>query len=225
LPRPSCPSSPLPWARLISAPSRYPCAPALSLCVCVCRGAALSASPSPRPPWTSTRALAHARQDPRPHRPPTHPQLLFEHRPRPHSLPRPISHSLALSLALCPRCSTSPETHARLDNRPAHRKPRQATPRFPRGEAPVPKLGFPNCASLLANFSFAGGWLWRSAAPARWPAKLSRSSAPAPAPSIPLALLKIIQALEHLSPLSAARISHRSYPDPPGVLSQPFSPL
>jgi hypothetical protein len=61
-------------------------------------------------------------------------------------------------------------------------------------------LGFPNYASLLANFGFAGGWSWRSAAPTRWPTKLARSSAPVPVPEVPLALLKLSQALARLKP-------------------------
>ena len=86
-------------------------------------------------------------------------------------------------------------------------------------------LSFPSCASLLANFDFAGGWPWWSAAPARWLAKLARSSAPAPTPGVPLALLKLVQALARLRPLPAAEIPHRSYPDLPEVLLQLFFPL
>jgi hypothetical protein len=37
-------------------------------------------------------------------------------------------HAALLSLALCPRRSTSPETHACLPGHLAHRRPRQATP-------------------------------------------------------------------------------------------------
>jgi hypothetical protein len=48
------------------------------------------------PPWTS----AHACRDPQPRRLPMHPQLPFEPRPHPHSLPCPISRKLTLSRAL-----------------------------------------------------------------------------------------------------------------------------
>jgi hypothetical protein len=81
------------WARLISALNRFPRAPVPSRCVV---GPPCQLCLPRDPPWTST----HAHRDPRPRRPPTHPQLLFEHRPHPHSLPCPISHSLTLSRAL-----------------------------------------------------------------------------------------------------------------------------
>jgi hypothetical protein len=131
-------------------------------------------------------------------------------------------------------CPLSSSTHAvRPRRRPgpavpviqstgSHARPPQAPPR---GETPVPMLGFPNCASLLANFGFTGGWPWRPAAPAWWQAKLARSSAPVPTPGVPLALLKIVQTLAHLRPPPRGRIPHRSYPDLPGVLPQSFSPL
>jgi hypothetical protein len=75
-------------------------------------------------------------------------------------------------------------------------------------------LGFPNCASLLANFDFVGGWSWRSAAPARWPAKLARSSAPATALGVPLALLKLVQALARLRPPPRGRNPSPELPRP-----------
>jgi hypothetical protein len=102
------------WGRAVGASCLHPRAP-LPLCLAgpsrqcaeplpprarslsLCRGTALSAPPSPRPPWTNTRA----RMPRSPAMSPTHaPHLLFEHRPHPHSLPRPISHSLALSCDL-----------------------------------------------------------------------------------------------------------------------------
>jgi hypothetical protein len=88
------------------------------------RGTALSAPPSPHPAMDQ-----HARTRARTLRSlatsPAHtPQLLFEHRPHPHSLPRSISRKLAL----CQRRSTSPETRARRAGHLACRKPCQATP-------------------------------------------------------------------------------------------------
>jgi hypothetical protein len=90
-------------------------------------GTALSAPPSSRPPWTNTRALAHARRDPRPRHPPTHPSFfLSSSRARTRS---PVSFRTASpSLALYSRRSASPETHARRASHPVRRKPRQATP-------------------------------------------------------------------------------------------------
>jgi hypothetical protein len=146
---------------------------------------------------------------------PTHaPQLLFEHRPRPHSLPRPISHSLTLSCsahAARPRRRSAPAMPV-VQSAGSHARPPRAPPR---GKTPVPMLGFPNCASLLANFDFVGGWSWRSAAPARWPAKLARSSAPATTLGVPLDLLKLVQALARLRPPPHGGIPHRSYPTRP----------
>jgi hypothetical protein len=104
------------------------------------------------------------------------------------------------SLALCPRRSASLETRARCASRPVHQKPHQATPSSTPRWAPVPMLGFPNCALLLANFGFVGGWSWMSPAPARWAAKLARSSDSALTPSVPLTLLKLVQALAPQTP-------------------------
>jgi hypothetical protein len=86
-------------------------------------------------------------------------------------------------------------------------------------------LGFPKYASLLANFGFAGGWLWQSVAPARWPTKLARSSAPASAPGVPLALLKLVQALTRLRPPPRGLNPSTELPHLPEVPPQPFSPL
>jgi hypothetical protein len=81
------------------------------------------------PSWTSTCALAHARRDPRPRRPPTHPiSFLSTTHTRTRS-PIPFC-TASLSLALYPRRSTSPETRARRAGHLARRKPRQATPSF-----------------------------------------------------------------------------------------------
>jgi hypothetical protein len=84
--------------------------------------------------------------------------------------------------------------------------------------------GFLNYASSSANFGFAGVRPWRSAAPARWPAELARSSVPATVPGVPLSLLKPVQALARLRPLPAAGIPHRNNPDPP-EFSLRYSPL
>jgi hypothetical protein len=52
-------------------------------------------------PAVDQHARTRARMPRSPAMSPTHaPHLLFEHRPHPHSLPRPISHSLALSCDL-----------------------------------------------------------------------------------------------------------------------------
>jgi hypothetical protein len=81
---------------LRQTPSRYPRMLALPLAA---SWDPLSAPPSPRPPWTSARTRARS-----PGSSATSPahalSSFFEHRPRPHSLPRPISHSFALSCAL-----------------------------------------------------------------------------------------------------------------------------
>jgi hypothetical protein len=114
------------WARLVSALNRFPRTPVPSRCVVepLCQ-LCLPYDPS----WTSTRALAHVRRDPRPRRPPTHPSsFLSTACTRTHSLV-PF-HTVSLSLALCPRCSTSPETRARRAGHLARQKPRQATPSF-----------------------------------------------------------------------------------------------
>jgi hypothetical protein len=88
-PRPLCLTGPI-----RHTPSRCPRAPALSLAASWDPSVSF-ALPAPavdqrartraRMPRSLVTSLAHA------------PQLLFEHRPRPHSLPCPISHSLALS--------------------------------------------------------------------------------------------------------------------------------
>jgi hypothetical protein len=152
---------------LCHAPSRCPARPfSLSLR----RGPPLSASPSPRPPWTSERALAHVVGILGHVALPT-PQLLFEPRPCPHSLPRLISCSLALARALLtppdlagdprppPRPSSSPETapsHPELHLEVGHLcpcsvfpislccRPILASPEFGRGGPPCPRGDRPN---------------------------------------------------------------------------------
>jgi hypothetical protein len=125
LPSPPRPSPPLPRGPALSVRRAVTLVRPLSLSRCAV-GPPLSAPPSPRPLWTSARALAHIRRDPRPLRPPTA-LAFFEHRPHPDSLPRPISRSLALSLALCRHCSILSETRARRAGHLARQKPRQAT--------------------------------------------------------------------------------------------------
>jgi hypothetical protein len=87
------------------------------------RGTALSAPPSPRTamdqractPISLATSPAHA------------PQLPFEPRSHPHSLPCPISRKLTLSRALL--SPASPEFCARRADHPTRQKPRQAVPR------------------------------------------------------------------------------------------------
>jgi hypothetical protein len=125
----SCLRSRIPLPLCLMGPPRQrieplpPCDRPLSLR----RGTTLLAPSSPRPRWTNTRALAHACQDLRPRRPPTHPSsFLSTTRARTRS-PVPFR-TASPSLALCPRRSASPETLARRASRPVRRKPRQTTP-------------------------------------------------------------------------------------------------
>jgi hypothetical protein len=161
--------------------------------------APLSALPYPRPPWTSTRVLAHVHRDPWPHHPPTHPSSFLSTAHARTQSPIPFRTS-RLSLALCPHRSASQETRARRAGHLARWKPRQATPTSPRGETPFLMPDFLNYALSPANFGFTGVWPWRSAAPAWWPAKLTRSNAPTSILGVPLALLKPVQALARLRP-------------------------
>jgi hypothetical protein len=143
-----------------------PHAPILSLC----HGPPLSALPSPRPSWTSERALAHFAGILGHVALPT-PQLLFEPRPRPHSLPRLISSSPAPARALLtlpdlggdprlpPRPSSSLETapsQSELRPEVRHlcpcsvspislcRRPILASVEFGRGGPPCPRGDRPN---------------------------------------------------------------------------------
>jgi hypothetical protein len=135
------------WAWAVGVGCLRPCAPlpflphgpALSVCRTVTlarplylslrHGTALSAPPSSRPPWTNTRALAHARQDPWPRHPPTHPSFFLSSARARARTRSPVSFRTASpSLALYSRRSASPETHARRASHPVPRKPRQATP-------------------------------------------------------------------------------------------------
>jgi hypothetical protein len=149
------------------SPSRCPTHPfSLSLH----HGPSLSVPPSPRLSWTSECALTHVARIlghvalPRP-------QLLFEPRPRPHSLPRLISRRPALARALLtppelvrdprppPRPSSSPETapsHPKLRPKVRHpcsclvssiscgRRPISASPEFGCGGPPRPRGDRPN---------------------------------------------------------------------------------
>jgi hypothetical protein len=117
-PRPRAPLPSLPRGPALPDAESLPRAPILSL---FAPWPPLSAPPSPLLSWTSERALAHVARILGHVALPT-PQLLFEPRPRPHSLPRLNSHSPALSRALLtpsdlagdprppPRPSSSPET-------------------------------------------------------------------------------------------------------------------
>jgi hypothetical protein len=110
-------------ARFVSTLSRSPHVPAPSRCAV---GPPYQLRLPRAPPWTNTHALAHARRDPQPRRPPTHPSsFLSTARTRTRS-PVPF-HARSLPLALCPRCSTSLETRARSAGHLAHQKPCQAT--------------------------------------------------------------------------------------------------
>jgi hypothetical protein len=117
--RPRAPLPSLPRGPALPDAESLPCAPVLSLSLRC--GPPLSVLPSPRPPWTSERALAHVVGILGYITFPT-PQLLFEPRPCPHSLPHLISRSPAPTRALLmppdltrdprppPRPSSSPET-------------------------------------------------------------------------------------------------------------------
>jgi hypothetical protein len=135
------------------------------------RGTPLSAPPSPRP-TVDQHARPHARTPRSPATSLTHaPQLLFEHHPHLHSLPCPVSHSLALSRALPmpldlagdprPPClsPSSPEaTPSDPELRPEVRhpfpcsvspimlcrRPISASPEFGRGGPPRPRSDRPN---------------------------------------------------------------------------------
>jgi hypothetical protein len=61
---------------------------------------------------------------------------------------------------------------------------------LPRGETPVLVPNFPYCALCSSNFAVAGARPRRSAALARWPADLARSSSPVLVPKVHLPLLK-----------------------------------
>jgi hypothetical protein len=144
--------------------------PARPLSLSLRRGPPLSASPSPHLPWTSEHALAHVAGILSHVALPT-PQLLFEPRPCPHSLPRLVSCSTALARALLmppdlagdprppPRPSSSPETtpsHPELCPKVRHlcpcsvspisfcRWPILASPEFGRGGPPRPRGDRPN---------------------------------------------------------------------------------
>jgi hypothetical protein len=168
---------------LRQSPSRYPRAPALSLSLSLRHGTALSAPRSSRPLWTSARALTHVRRDPRPHRSPTRPTS-FEHRPRPHSLPRPISRSVALTRALPtpldlagdprPSCRSSSPPEATL----GHPKLR------PELRHPFPCLVF-LFTPTSSQFGLSGVRPRLLAAPERCPANPTPFSAPALAHTVP----------------------------------------
>ena len=79
--------------------------------------------------WTSTRALAHAPRDPRPRRLPTCPNFFFSTARTRTNCPVPFR-TASLSLALCPRCSASPDIRARRVGHLARQTPRQAAPSF-----------------------------------------------------------------------------------------------
>ena len=108
--QPRCtPAPPDKWVPPVSGGS-LPCALSLSLSLLstLCQPSLSLSTPWDRPvcsafptPVVDQHARTRARTPRSPATSPARaPQHLFEHRPRPHSFPRPISHSLALSRAL-----------------------------------------------------------------------------------------------------------------------------
>jgi hypothetical protein len=109
-------------ARLVSAPSRYPHAPALSRCVV---GPPISSAfPAPA---VDKRAHSHTFVGILGHVARPRPQLFLSTAHAHTHIPVPF-HVASLSLSLCRRHSTSPETRACRAGHPARRKPRQVTP-------------------------------------------------------------------------------------------------
>jgi hypothetical protein len=171
LARPSPPSAS--QARLVSAPSCYHRTPALSLSLVASWDRPASfAFPAPD---VDQHAHTRARTPRSPATSPAHaPQLLFEHRPHPHSLSHPSSHNLAISRALHtslnlagdprPLCRSSSPPEAALGHpelRPEVRHPFpcsvfpivlrcwpiSASPKVGRGGPPHPRGGQPNWPS------------------------------------------------------------------------------
>jgi hypothetical protein len=115
LPSPEHPDSlSVPWAQLVSAPSRSLRALVSSRCAV---GPPYQLRLPREPPWTS----AHARREPRPRRLPMRPSSLLS-TARTRSLSPASFHASSLSRALCPCRSRSPETHTRRTGRPARQK-------------------------------------------------------------------------------------------------------
>jgi hypothetical protein len=128
LPSPARSSPSLPRRPASLDAELFPRAPALSLSRCA-MGPPCQLRLPRAPSWTSTRAPAPARRDPRPCRSPTHPSsFLSTARTRTRTRSPAPFHASSPSLALFPRCSTSPVTSARRANHPARRKLRPATP-------------------------------------------------------------------------------------------------
>jgi hypothetical protein len=131
------------------------------------------------PPWTSTRALAHARRDPRPHRPPTHPSsFLSTTHTRTRSLIPFCTASLSLSHAVpsqldlagdpCSPCRSPSSPEATPSDPELHpevrhlfpcsvslimlcRRPISASPEFGRGGPPRPRDDRSNWSGLLPH--------------------------------------------------------------------------
>jgi hypothetical protein len=128
------------------------------------------------------------------------PQLLFEHRPRPHSLPHPILHILTLSRALPtpfnlardprPPCQSSSPPEAAPGHPELH--PEVIHP-FPCSVFLIVLRCWPISASLEVG---RGGPPHPHGGRPNWPGPVP----PVPAPSVPLALMKLVQALAHLKP-------------------------
>jgi hypothetical protein len=158
LPSPACSSPSLPRGPAsLDTKLLPPHARSLSLSRCAVGPPVSSAFPAPavdqhactraRLSGSSATSLAHA------------PQLLLKHHPRPHSLPRPISHNLALSRALPSSLNLAgnPRPPCRSSSSP------EATPSDPELHPKVRHL-FPCSISQLC---FVAGQFRLSAAPAR----------------------------------------------------------
>jgi hypothetical protein len=202
-------------ACLVSLLNRFPRVPVSSCCVV---GPPCQLRLPRAPPWTSMRALAHARWDPWPRRRPTHPSSFLRN-----LVP---FRTVSLSLALCPRCSTSPETHACRASHKARQKQCQATSSFaPRWDTRF-DAQFPRLCFIVGQFQLR----WSSAVAVRHASVVTGRIGPIQCPRVgPWCSPRFAKASPGPSspqtPLPAAGIPHRNNPDPPGVLPSPFSPL
>jgi hypothetical protein len=108
--------------------------------------------------------------------PRTHPSPHFAH-----------SHPLSRSALAASRRRRPALAFATIQLAGVRAKPPRAPPR---GETPVPVPNFPYCALCSSNFAFAGARPRRSAALARLPVNLARSSSPVLVPKVHMPLLK-----------------------------------
>jgi hypothetical protein len=194
------------------------CPSSLSLC----SGPPLSAPPSPRPLWTSARTCARHR-NPQPRRSPTRPSsFLSPARACTHS---PASfHVAPLSLALCPRRPTSPETRVRL---PRSSSSPEATPSDPELRPEVrhpPRACFTLFTPAFRQFGLAGVWPCLLAVPTRCSASPTPSSAPALAQRAPPPLLELARALSRPIASPGGRNSSPELPRPTRSFSSAVPP-